>query len=458
MRKNESIRSVYRTISHFIIAILVIAGFAYKWFGQLMYITGRFPNWRGSWILVGLYAGLFLVFTYILDGFKIGTNKASDVLLSQGLAIVISDVFQTLIIVLISGQSRQVAEILQTMGIFFVEHFVIQELLAWIFVTLYYAIFPPYHVLVINGEYRNNLSQKFGTRGDKYELNGEIECTCSMEVLAKEIAKYDAILINDVPSEKRNKILKCCFDLKKRVYLTPKISDIIVRSSEEINLFDTPLYFCQNQEMSFGEKIVKRLGDVIMSLIGLIISSPIMLITAIAIKAYDGGPVFYRQTRCTQDGKEFKIYKFRSMITDAEKDGKARLATENDSRITPVGKFIRATRVDELPQFINILVGDMSMVGPRPERPEINKEYCEEVPEFAYRLKVKAGLTGYAQVYGKYNTTSYDKLKLDLIYVEKMSIWLDVKILFLTLKTVLKKEATEGIDEGQTTSKTMGMK
>ena len=146
--------------------------------------------------------------------------------------------------------------------------------------------------------------------------------------------------------------------------------------------------------------------------------------------------------------------KFRSMITDAEKDGKARLATENDDRITPVGKFIRATRIDELPQFFNILKGDMSLVGPRPERPEINKEYYEELPEFAYRLRVKAGLTGYAQVYGKYNTTSYDKLKLDLIYVERCSILLDIQLILLTLRVVFTKDATEGLEEGQTNAST----
>ena len=161
---------------------------------------------------------------------------------------------------------------------------------------------------------------------------------------------------------------------------------------------------------------MKRVIDIVVSLIAAIILSPVFLITAIAIKATDHGPVFYKQIRLTKDGKEFKILKFRSMRVDAEKDGVARLSTgENDSRITPVGKIIRACRVDELPQLFNILKGDLSIVGPRPERPEIASQYCEEMPEFALRLQAKAGLTGYAQVYGKYNTTPYDKLTMDLM-------------------------------------------
>ena len=192
--------------------------------------------------------------------------------------------------------------------------------------------------------------------------------------------------------------------------------------------------------------------DIVISLAGIILSSPIILITAIAIKIYDGGSVFFRQSRCTIDNKVYQIIKFRSMITDAEKDGVARLATENDDRITPIGHFIRKTRIDEIPQFFNVLKGDMSIVGPRPERPEIIAEYCEQFPEFMYRTKVKAGLTGYAQVFGKYNTTSYDKLKWDLMYIEKFSIWLDLKLIIMTIKIVFMKESTEGLEEGKATA------
>ncbi len=177
-----------------------------------------------------------------------------------------------------------------------------------------------------------------------------------------------------------------------------------------------------------------------------------MFLTALAVKIYDGGPVLYKQIRCTIGGKEFRIMKFRSMSVDAEKDGKARLAAKNDARITPVGRFIRVCRLDELPQLFNILAGDMSFIGPRPERPEIIAQYMEIMPEFKFRMRVKAGLAGYAQVYGKYNTTPYDKLKLDLYYIENYSVWMDIKLMFLTLKILLMPDSTEGIESTQITA------
>ena len=194
---------------------------------------------------------------------------------------------------------------------------------------------------------------------------------------------------------------------------------------------------------------LKRLTDIVVSAIGLVITAPFFLVIAIMIKGTDKGPVFYKQTRLTKDRKEFQIYKFRTMIMDAEKDGRARLASQNDDRILPVGKFLRATRLDELPQLINILKGEMSLVGPRPERPELAVEIEKGLPEFAYRLKVKAGLTGFAQIYGKYNTTSYDKLKLDLTYIRNYSYFLDWKLMLMTPKIMLLKESTEGVGSEQ---------
>ena len=176
-----------------------------------------------------------------------------------------------------------------------------------------------------------------------------------------------------------------------------------------------------------------------------------MLIIAIAIKLYDHGPVFYRQVRLTRGGKQFMIYKFRSMKIDAEANG-AQLAKKDDDRITPVGKVLRNLHLDEIPQLFNVFVGDMSMVGPRPERPEIFEKYEESVPDFDFRLKVKAGLTGYAQVYGKYNTTPIDKLKLDLTYIQEYSYRLDLKLLLLTFRIVFRKESSEGVDKKQRTA------
>ena len=304
----------------------------------------------------------------------------------------------------------------------------------------------------IKGNHDNSLAEKFTARNDKYNIAGEISYDADIESISTVVDDYDAVLINDVPSETRNKILKVCFAKGKRVYITPKISDIIMRSTDMLAVFDTPLVLANNSPISITERIIKRVFDIFFSAFCLIVLSPLMILVSLAIFLYDRGPVFYRQTRYTKGGKTFKILKFRSMIPNAEKDGVARLAADKDDRITPVGRFIRACRLDELPQFFNILAGDMSFVGPRPERPEIADEYVKELPEFEFRLKVKAGLTGYAQIYGKYNTTSYDKLKLDMIYVENCSLLMDLKLLLLTLKVIFIKESTEGLDEGQITA------
>ena len=187
------------------------------------------------------------------------------------------------------------------------------------------------------------------------------------------------------------------------------------------------------------------------SVLGYLLTGIIFIFVGPAIYISSPGPIFFSQTRIGKNGKPFKMYKFRSMTTHSE-DAGARLAAKEDARITPVGRVIRAIHFDELPQLFNILKGEMSVVGPRPERQIIADQYTEEIPEFVLRLKVKAGLTGYAQVYGKYNTTPYDKLKLDLTYIENYSVWMDIKILFLTFKILFQKENTEGVDQDQTTA------
>ena len=208
------------------------------------------------------------------------------------------------------------------------------------------------------------------------------------------------------------------------------------------------MLFLRNPGLTNEKRLYKRLLDIVGSFCGILVLSPVFLVTALAIWAYDRKNVFYTQERLTIDGKVFKVLKFRSMIVDAERNG-AQLATVDDDRITPVGKIIRKLRIDEIPQLFNVLKGDMSLVGPRPERPEIAAEYEKSMPEFAYRLKAKAGLTGYAQVYGKYNTTAYDKLLMDLIYIENYSFLLDLKLMILTLRVVMMPDKTEGIQKGE---------
>ena len=274
-------------------------------------------------------------------------------------------------------------------------------------------------------------------RGDKYIIAESIKADEDIEIIKEKILGYGGVILYDVHDRMRNDILKFCFDRSLRVYLAPKISDIIIRGAQEINLFDSPLLLCRNGGLSIEDRAIKRGFDFVFAVLLLPFLLPFMLCVAVAIKLDDGGPVIYKQERLTTHGKRFYVLKFRSMKVDAEKDGIARLATDSDSRITRVGAFIRKCRLDELPQIFNIIKGDMSFVGPRPERPEIAAEYEKTMEEFSFRLMVKAGLTGYAQIMGKYDTTPYDKLKMDLMYIEKYSIINDFKIILMTIKTMI---------------------
>lgn len=404
---------------------------------------------RGNWAVVGMFVLITFFFTKTLGGYKAGYLRISDICLSQILAVFLSSIVQYFEICLVGNdyfpwQPLAVAALAQILFIVPWVYFI-----RYLFVRLY----PPRNMLVIYGERSpKDLIRKINTRKDKYNICGSESYLVGYEKLYTKIMEYDAVVLCDLPAHYRNQIMKYCFERNKRIYITPKLSDILIRSSENIHLFDTPLYLARNQGLHPEQRFAKRAMDIVLALIASVISLPFVLIIALLIKLEDGGPVFYSQERLTEGGRKFMILKFRSMRVNSEKEG-ARLAAKGDSRITKVGKVIRATHLDELPQIYNILKGDMSFVGPRPEREEIANEYQEDIPEFGFRLKVKAGLTGYAQVYGKYNTTPYDKLKLDLTYVENYSIWLDIKLMLLTFKIMFQKENTEGVEKEQRTAK-----
>lgn len=397
---------------------------------------------RGNWLIVLLYGILLAFFMNTYGGFKVGYLKRGNLIYSQILSVVFTNIFTYFQIAVIDKRFVNPIYIgLMTMAeVLFIVIWTI------VFQILYSDLFPPRRMLFVQGDRRDyHLMDKINAREDKYEICEVISYKKGMKKIAERIAYYDAVIIGDMPAHERNLILKYCYDLGVRSYSVPKISDVLLRSSDELNLFDTPLLLSRNIGLSIEQQWMKRLEDIIMSCLMLILFSPVFLIAAIGIKCTDHGPVFYKQERLTKDGKKFMIYKFRTMVVDAEKLSGPVLASEKDPRILPIGRLLRATRMDELPQILNILKGEMSVVGPRPERPELAAEIETKIPEFCYRLKVKAGLTGYAQVYGKYNTTSYDKLKLDLMYIRKYSLLLDLKLILMTPKIMLLKESTEGV-------------
>ena len=406
---------------------------------------------RGNWAIVGLYALFIMVFSQAFGALKVGYLKTWDIMYSQFLTIVCVNGVTYFQLSLINGDWK-LFEKSEPMFMLCAVDFIIVLLWALFMRWIYAIIYPPHEMLLIYGDISpDTIIRKLESRKDKYHVKEKVALSAGLDSILERIQQYDAVLVGDIPVHDRNVLIKYCFEKNIRCYGIPKITDIMIRNSENIDLFDSPLLLFRNNGLTYRQMFVKRAMDIGVSLIGIILSSPIMLLIALCIKLYDGGPIFYRQKRQTKDAREFEILKFRSMIVDSERHG-ARLAKQNDDRITPVGKVIRRLHFDELPQLFNILMGDMAFVGPRPERKEITEEYAKEIPEFPFRLKVKAGLTGYAQVYGQYNTLPYDKLKMDLTYITNYSVWLDIKLIILTVKILFQKEKSEGVDNAQKTA------
>ena len=452
MRKRER----YKRLIMFLATVLIVAVqtgvFAYAWFHDYYTkeVIGRMYGSWGHWALLVLYAVMVVLVSKLFSAFKVGYMRILDVILSQIFSVLVVNAFEYLQLALI-GRWRFLTHLepmLWVTGINLI------AVVLWVFFMriIYARIYPPHQVLLIYDKFSpKSLIHKMEERKDKYIVTGTIPLSAGIDRIKEEIPKHQAIMIGDLPAHDRNIFLKYCFEKDIRCYSIPKLSDIMLRNADDIHLFDTTLLLSRNLRLTAEQLFFKRIVDIIFSLAGLVIASPFMILIALAIKLYDGGPVFYKQPRLTKDKQIFMILKFRSMKMDSEVKG-AQLAKKEDDRITPVGKLIRRIHFDELPQIFNILKGDMSLVGPRPERPEIAALYSERIPEFDYRLKVKAGLTGYAQVYGKYNTTPYDKLKLDLTYIETYSLKLDLKLLMLTFKILFQKENTEGVEAWQKTA------
>ena len=404
----------------------------------------------GNYFLAAVLLFTYVGFVKIYGGFLVGTSPVSDLMFSQIISIAF---LQAVAYVIFSLLSYRLVSVVPFIVMFFAfSAFAV----VWVLVIdfIYFKLHAPKKTIVVFNNVDSYQSIK-GIRDIKKRfrvirtVNSE---KTSLEELYEYMKSVDAVFLCGVPSDYRNEVVKKCIATGKIAYVKPKISDTIIRGGRTIQLMNVPVYRCKRSDASLIYQLGKRAADIVFSLVAIIVLSPLMLVVAAAIKAEDGGPVFYKQTRLTLNGKQFKIIKFRSMKTDAEKDGVARLAKDNDDRITKVGRFIRKLRLDELPQLFNILSGSMSIVGPRPERPEIAKEYEESIPEFSLRLQAKAGLTGYAQVYGKYNTPPYDKVQMDLMYIANQSFSEDFRLILMTLKIMFVPSSTEGVDKKQRTA------
>ncbi|WP_370779299.1 sugar transferase [Gemmiger formicilis] len=430
-------------------AVLVTVPFALCWYlYYAKHIASPFYA-KGDYLVVALFFVLFIIFGRVYDAFLMSMQRISEIVYAQFLAVAVSDFIMYIVIWLLS---KHLPNILPGVAAL-IGQVILAAVWAYNAHHAYFKIFPPQATAVIY-DTRQGMEKLIGKYG--LDTKYKVVLTATADECIANLAMLDGVsmvFMSGIHSHDRNVILKYCVENNIGIFVIPRIGDTIMSGAYPMHMFHLPMLKVGRYHPQPEYLFIKRLLDIVISAVALVVLSPIFLVTAIAIKATDHGPVFYKQIRLTKDGKEFGILKFRSMRVDAEKDGVARLSSgEHDDRITPVGRVIRACRIDELPQLLNILRGELSIVGPRPERPEIAAQYCEEMPEFSLRLQAKAGLTGYAQIYGKYNTTPYDKLVMDLMYIAHPSIVEDLKIMFATVKILFMPESTEGVSEGQTTA------
>lgn len=454
MMDKEQRTDLYLLLVKVLLVAVDTAFFAAAWY--LFYSKQLFVETfygKGHLFVIALFVVLYVSLAKLYGGFDLTTSSASELSYGHAVAAVITAFFTYIVLWLLQRTLPNVLPLLAVMA----GMILASALWSGPAVRLTNRLLPPKRTVLIyayseameNGQMIiNNMPWRFALVGQLTVDGNPARTLAELKAMNAE-----AVMICGVSSSVRNDIVKFCIAEKMEAYVRPNIGDYLINGAKTMQMCSLPVMLCQRCNPSVWYLVVKRGMDIVLSLAALVILSPLMLVTAAAIKLYDGGPVFYKQIRLTKDRKEFYVYKFRSMRVDAEKDGVARLASQGDDRITPVGKVIRSLRIDELPQLLCILVGTMTIVGPRPERPEIAEQYEKEMPEFALRLQAKAGLTGYAQVYGKYNTSPYNKLQMDLQYIGSMGLVTDLKIIFATIKVLFVPESTEGVAQGQTTAR-----
>nr|WP_051527239.1 exopolysaccharide biosynthesis polyprenyl glycosylphosphotransferase [[Eubacterium] cellulosolvens] len=442
--ENKQITHTARTL----LRIWNTGWFAFVWIRY--YNVFMFNTYRTLGALFSILT-FYIVYSWLCNvykAFRFASTDVGEIVFSQFISFAAADLLLYIECVLVYNQLRNLLPGLGIVGI---------QLAGTMLIALEAKRYFMRHVarqktLVIYGTKTDRLSalrfEKILLR--KYDHLFDIlyteQETISEDQLIQFIQGVDTAILYKISPEQRFRFTNLCLEMGKNFYFTPDLEDVIETGCEAKHLLDTPLMKYEYSYQNSKDLVLKRALDIFFSMLFLIILSPFMLVTAVAIRLEDHGPVFYRQKRYTKDGKIFDILKFRSMIVDAEKNG-VQPSTDGDPRITKVGEIIRKTRFDEVPQFLNILKGDMSFVGPRPERVEHVDLYMQEIPQFRYRMAMKGGLTGYAQVFGKYNTTAEDKLLLDLMYIENQTTLLDFKIALLTIRTIFQKESTEGFDE-----------
>jgi exopolysaccharide biosynthesis polyprenyl glycosylphosphotransferase len=430
------------------VILYIILGLAFFYCMSLNNIFLRYINRTLATTLL-TFAAMSIAMHAVYGGYQVGRKKNKPVISAMISGIAITDMI-TYLQLEIMNVNQNYNDHLVIFGpdlLCLALCLFIQILVIILFVRLgnqlYFYFTPPRSCLLILG----SPSQEESVRAkiERYKLQWRVDDVVLYNVpdLKDRIEKAEVIFIGQVPEGAKFFLLKTCYDDRKDVMCKAELEEIMLCNARPAIVDDAAFLSMEYNKITLFQRFVKRCGDIVISLLALAFFSPFILLISILIKLEDGGPVIFTQSRLTADGRPFTIRKFRTMIPHSEMDELQVSVAENDPRITKIGAFLRRYRLDEIPQFFNILIGDMSLVGPRPEMMANVARYKINLPSFVYREKMKAGLTGYAQIEGRYNTTAEDKLMLDMMYIESFSIWLDVKLLLRTFTILLKKDSTQ---------------
>ena len=426
-------------------AMLLFAVLGAFFSGQTLFYEQTLFFFWGNYIVLLVYAVNLLLVSRVFNGFNFGSSELYEIILSWILCLVVTNGLAYLLLSLLEYR------LLNFIGFLLITLFqlILVFPMAIIINYIYYRLHPAQKAIVIYGS--EHVAKEYCAIISKHRKRFVVHYALSQDThlneLIDRIKESDTVFFLDVDITNKETLLEHCFRHGKRTYILPTFSGVLLNTADISWISNSPLFLSNSSAIDPVPLFIKRCIDIFISVIMIALLSWLMLIVYVIIWLYDRQPAMYKQRRVTKGGKEFMLYKFRSMKPDAEADGVARLSVQGDDRVTPVGKFIRKTRIDELPQLFNVLSGAMSLVGPRPERPEIAKQYEAKYPNFSLRTKVKAGITGYAQIYGKYNTAPDEKLFLDIMYIEKFSIWQDIKLIMQTLKVLFISSSTEGVAE-----------
>lgn len=438
-----------RTVLYTLFAIL--ADTACIWLVRLtceFLFTSIHIQTNAGYLTYGIYLVVLVVMLYFYEVYQPNIKKPRDLVLSVLISNAIATVGTILIAALVQMPHSSLLFYLAVFAVASLYFSLLHRVIAIVQKRTAGLI----RLLVLESDQvPNDLARKIkysynDLRYSWYEIVNEEDEQQLRNLIEVQFPEYDAIFVSPTLSEKtRNLFISRAVSLGKEIFMLPNLYNVNILNSTITQFDDTPTIRIKPLYLTRGQRFVKRALDVVISLAAVILSSPIMLICALAIKIDSKGPVFYKQERMTINKKVFRILKFRTMVQNAENETGATLAIDGDPRITRVGRVLRRLRLDELPQFLNILSGSMSIVGPRPERPVFVQEYIQQIQDYDKRFIVKAGLTGYAQIYGKYDTKPSDKLLFDLIYINQFSLWLDIKLILLTIKIIFVKESSSGI-------------